>query len=111
MSFLAPILSNPSGAIFSVGRSIMTSALNRAERYRDLAEECRRLAATSLSTQMRNRYSRMAESYSTLADAEATVHRGLRRLAASIAPTSVAPTSRRARAHSVFPRRDPGLSA
>jgi len=27
----------------------MWDALNRAESYRDLAEECRRLAATSLS--------------------------------------------------------------
>ena len=38
----------------------MWDALNRAERYRDLAEECRRLAATSLSPQMRSRFSRMA---------------------------------------------------
>ncbi len=41
----------------------MWDALNRAERYRDLAEECRRLAATSLSPQMRSRFSRMAEYY------------------------------------------------
>jgi hypothetical protein len=47
----------------------MLDALNRAERCRDLAEECRCLAATSLSAQMRNRYSRMAEHYSTLAEA------------------------------------------
>jgi hypothetical protein len=38
----------------------MLDALNRAERYRELAEECRRLAANSLSSQMRTRYSRMA---------------------------------------------------
>jgi hypothetical protein len=46
----------------------MLDALNRAERYRELAEECRRLAANSLSAQMRTRYSRMAEDYSKLAE-------------------------------------------
>jgi hypothetical protein len=48
----------------------MLNALNRAERYRDLAEECRRLTAISSSTQMRKRYSRMAEHYSLLAEVE-----------------------------------------
>ena len=62
-------------------------ALNQAKRCRDLAEECRRLAATSLSAQMRNRYSRMAEHYSTLAEAEEHGHISLRRSAASTAPT------------------------
>jgi hypothetical protein len=56
----------------------MLDALNRAERYRELAEECRRLAANSLSAQMRTRYSRMAEDYSKLAEGRT----GLRRLAA-----------------------------
>jgi hypothetical protein len=56
----------------------MWDALNRAESCRDLAEECRRLAATSLSPQLRNRFSRMAEDYSTLADGRTS----LRRLAA-----------------------------
>ncbi len=65
----------------------MLDAWNRAERYRDLAEECRRLAATTFSTQMRNRYRRMAENYSTLAEAEGAEQTSLRRLAASIAPT------------------------
>jgi hypothetical protein len=65
----------------------MLDAWTRAEHYRDLAEECRRLALTSFSTQMRNRYCRMAENYSTLAEAEGTEHIGLRRLAASIDPT------------------------
>jgi hypothetical protein len=46
----------------------MWDALNRAESYRDLAEECRRLAASSLSPQMRNRFSLMADDYSTLAE-------------------------------------------
>jgi len=60
----------------------MSNALNRAEHYGLLAEECRRLAATTLSTQMRSRYSRMAEIYITLAEAEETRHANLRRLAA-----------------------------
>jgi hypothetical protein len=65
----------------------MVDALNGAERCRDLAEECRRLAATSLSAQMRSRYLRMAEHYSTLAEAEEHGHISLRRSAASTAPT------------------------
>jgi hypothetical protein len=55
----------------------MLEAVNRAERYRELAEECRHLAANSLSAQMRARYSRMAEDYSKLAEGRT----GLRRLA------------------------------
>jgi hypothetical protein len=45
----------------------MLDALNRAELYRDLAEECRRLATTTISKQMRNRYLLMANDYSLLA--------------------------------------------
>jgi hypothetical protein len=89
----------------------MSNALNRAERYRELAEECRGLAAATLSTQLRSRYLRMAESYNTLAEVEATVHPGLRRLAASKGRISTAPASRTARAHCVFLHRDPDLSA
>jgi len=48
----------------------MLDALNRAERYRELAEGCRRLAAIAFSTETRNHFLRMAEHYSTLADAE-----------------------------------------
>jgi hypothetical protein len=48
----------------------MLDALNRAERYRDLAEGCRRLAAIGFSTETRNHYLRMAEHYSSLAEAE-----------------------------------------
>ena len=44
--------------------------LSRAERCRDLAEECRRVAALYPSTEMSNHYRRMAEHYSSLADAE-----------------------------------------
>src|SRR6266853_2359123 len=56
---------------FSLGGGIMSDPSYRAEHCRDLAEECRRLAATTLSSQMRNRYSLMAENYSTLAKTEA----------------------------------------
>jgi hypothetical protein len=48
----------------------MSNALNRALRYRDLAEEYCHVAATGLSTEFRNRYLRMAEHYSALAEAE-----------------------------------------
>jgi hypothetical protein len=48
----------------------MLDAWNRAERCRDLAEECRRLAATTLSSQMRKRYLLMAKDYILLADIE-----------------------------------------
>jgi hypothetical protein len=48
----------------------MLSAWNRAERYRDLAEQCRRLAKFSFSGQMRRRYSQMAGQYAILAEAE-----------------------------------------
>ncbi|HLK81519.1 MAG TPA: hypothetical protein VKT99_08500 [Xanthobacteraceae bacterium] len=48
----------------------MLDALSRAQRYRDLAEGCRRLAAIGLSAETRNHYLRMAEHYSSLAEAE-----------------------------------------
>ena len=56
----------------------MWDALNRGESYRDLAEECRRLAANSLSPQMRNRFSLMADDYSTLAEGRTSL-RGIGR--------------------------------
>jgi hypothetical protein len=43
---------------------------NRAQRCRDLAEECRRLAAIGPSTEIRNRYLRMAEALLHAAEAE-----------------------------------------
>ena len=50
---------------------IMSNRLYRAERCRDLAEECHAIAALCVpSTEMRNHYSRMAEHYGTLAEAE-----------------------------------------
>ena len=48
----------------------MLDTLNRAERYRELAEGCRDLAAIGFSTETRNHYLRMAEHYSSLADVE-----------------------------------------
>lgn len=48
----------------------MSDASNRAERCRDLAEQCRHLAAISSSTDIRDRYLQMAEHYSTIAEAE-----------------------------------------
>jgi hypothetical protein len=48
----------------------MSDQLYRAEYYRDMAEECRRLGVTSFSARMRNRYWRMAENYRMLAEAE-----------------------------------------
>jgi hypothetical protein len=62
----------------SRGGALMLDVLNRAERYRELAEECRRLAATSLSAQLRTRYSCMAQDYRKRAEWRT----GLQRLAA-----------------------------
>jgi hypothetical protein len=47
----------------------MPDARNRAQHYRDLAEEYRRLSIGS-SAEMRDRYLRMAQHYSKLAEAE-----------------------------------------
>jgi hypothetical protein len=41
-----------------------------AQRCRDLAEECRRLAAIGPSTEMRNRYLRMAQALQRVAESE-----------------------------------------
>ena len=54
----------------TVGEGIMSDPLHRAERCRDLAQECRRLAENALSAQMRNRYSLMADHYSAVTEAE-----------------------------------------
>ncbi len=48
----------------------MLDALNRAGRYRELAEGCRRLAAIAVSTETRNHFVRMAEHYRTLAEVD-----------------------------------------
>jgi hypothetical protein len=47
----------------------VSNAFNQAERYLALAEEFRRLAAFSFSTQMQNHYSDVAEHYRKLAEA------------------------------------------
>jgi hypothetical protein len=56
----------------------MSDLSYRAERYHDLAEECRRLAATTLSSQMRKRYFRMAENYIELGETGEIGRAGLR---------------------------------
>jgi hypothetical protein len=52
----------------------MLDVWNRAEHYRDLADECRRLATSSLSSRMRKRYLLMARDYVLLADIEKQGH-------------------------------------
>ena len=47
----------------------MLDAWTRSD-YRDLAEECRRLSASTLSDQMKKRYLLMARDYTLLADLE-----------------------------------------
>jgi hypothetical protein len=46
----------------------MLDTWNRAERCRDLAEECRRRAATCSSIENRDRFLRMAEHLTRLAE-------------------------------------------
>jgi hypothetical protein len=46
----------------------MSDKQDRAEHYRDVAVEYRRLATTSSSIQMRDRYLRMAAHYGKLAE-------------------------------------------
>ena len=46
----------------------MLDLWNRAEHYRDLAEEYRRLAATNLSSSMKQSYLLVAKDYLLLAD-------------------------------------------
>jgi hypothetical protein len=59
----------------------MLDALNRAKRYRELAKGCRRLAAIGFSAETQNHFLRMAEHYSTLAEAEEAADVGAPRLA------------------------------
>jgi hypothetical protein len=51
----------------------MLDAWTRSD-YRDFAEECRRLAASTLSDQMKKRYLLMAKDYTLLADLEKNGH-------------------------------------
>jgi hypothetical protein len=55
----------------------MLSASNRAERCRDLAKKCRRLAAISASIDIRDRYLRMAEHCGALAVAKEAADTGV----------------------------------
>lgn len=48
----------------------MSNSLKQAAYYRGLAEEFRRLAAFSFSSQMQNHYFQMAEHYNALAEVE-----------------------------------------
>ncbi len=52
----------------------MLDTRNRAEPYRELADGCRRLAASAPSSQMKNRYLRMAQDYVWLADVKEQAH-------------------------------------
>jgi hypothetical protein len=54
----------------SLGACPVSDASNRAEHYRDVATEYRRLAMTSSSIQMRERYLRMAAHYGKMAEDE-----------------------------------------
>jgi hypothetical protein len=49
---------------------MLSDALNRAKRYRELAKGCRRLAAIGISTETQNHFLQMADHYSTLAEVE-----------------------------------------
>jgi hypothetical protein len=51
----------------------MLNAWSRPD-YRDLAEECRRLAASTLSGQLKYRYLLMAKDYTLLAHVEEQAH-------------------------------------
>jgi hypothetical protein len=55
---------------------------NRTEHCADLAEECRRLAKTTLSSQMKRRYLLMAEDYSLLTEGQEHAYRAPHRLQA-----------------------------
>jgi hypothetical protein len=59
----------------------MLDALSRAKRYRELAKGCRRLAVIGFSAETQNHFLRMAEHYSTLAEAEDAADVGIPGLA------------------------------
>ena len=48
----------------------MPDHLSRALRYRERADECRRLAELATSPEMRGDYAKLAEYYDQLSDAE-----------------------------------------
>ncbi len=66
----------------------MRTRFHRAERCRGRAQERRSIAALCApSTEMRIRYSRMADHFSTLAEAEECAHTRLRALVTATVPT------------------------
>ena len=65
----------------------MSDALALAERYREMAEEYRRLSTIGFSAETPNHYLRIAEHYSLLADIEKQGTLCARRLAASLQPS------------------------
>src|SRR5215471_19360649 len=52
----------------------MFDTRNRAEPYRELAEQCRRLATSTPSSQIKNRYLLLAQDYMWLADLKERAH-------------------------------------
>jgi hypothetical protein len=58
----------------------VSDAWNQTEHYRDLAEECRRLATGTLSSRMKKRYLAMARDYILLAGVEEQAYRARPRL-------------------------------
>jgi hypothetical protein len=52
----------------------MLNTRHRADRYGELAEECRRLATSTPSSQIKNRYLLMAQDYMRLADLKEQAH-------------------------------------
>ena len=82
----------------------MSDSSNLAERYRDLAEECRRLAATTLSSQLRKRYLLMAEDYLLLADVEERAYLAERAIKDSIRSIDSSSLLRSARSDDVAGR-------
>jgi hypothetical protein len=68
----------------------MLDALNKTQRYRGRADECRRLARVGDSSDIRNHYRRMAEYYAAFAEAEEANSRGAAVISRAPALRSVA---------------------
>ena len=68
----------------------MLDALNKTQRYRGRADECRRLAKVGDSSDIRNHYRRMAEYYTAFAEAEVAKSRGAAVISRAPALRSVA---------------------
>ena len=68
----------------------MLDALNKAQRYRGRADECRRVAEIGNSADIRNQYLRMAEYYAAFAEAEEAKGQGALVISRTPAMRSVA---------------------